>query len=734
MNKNIFLVCFLILFSVFGFAALQTRAPSINTTCNGTVCDGTNWVNIPDSAVNNDITLTNITQITNRSYGDLQNTPFIPSTAEWDANYAAGNADRNNLFVLKNPTANQTISGFDLNLSGANAQFNMSNNGDINGDVATFNSFVGNGANLTNIPASSITAGTFGSGNYTIDGELDIKGFTFSSDTGWNLTITGDQTAYNSLLFGSNDTIRGNIVAYGHTTGSVYGGILQAQTAADYDSVINAYVFKAITNDLQIGRSDDVGLLTYDGDLGTWNFTNANGLTLAGTLTASKVVAGGYVNTFTNTDAGTGSYTSIETRNAGTASDSTRLLTMGTGYTTAGAYVQDGGVLVAEPNLAGGLSLVARHASGDVRIYAGGATAGDLVATFDDTQGTTLTGSLDVAGLSAFGSTASVTTTDILKEQHNFGNITASTLITGSNILPYIYPSASSAAYNYGVSTTPIFRWYDGYTQSGRLIGYHSTPQTFIDSATNDQTVTVTGIHAGFYSVPQNYAGTGDTINTSNIYGYYAADVSKTGSGTITNAYGLYVEPQTKATNNYGAYFGSDVIVDADLNAVGLEGSIPLSIQSGKIGHLGSSGASIDGSQNRFYGLFDANVTECMDLGFTMPQTYSATQTLYFDLPYTMAVDSGGTRSVELSVSVMATSSGDAVAIETDSFDTNNTLTSTIPATVGYMKRETITLTNKDSVAPLDFVTLRVCRLGVSGNDTAYYDLEMLSPEVWWAS
>lgn len=73
---------------------------------------------VNDANVDNDITLTNITQITNRSYTDLQNLPFIPSTAAWDANYLVNvwNSDFNgnwlDLFTGQNISLLTNDSGF----------------------------------------------------------------------------------------------------------------------------------------------------------------------------------------------------------------------------------------------------------------------------------------------------------------------------------------------------------------------------------------------------------------------------------------------------------------------------------------------------------------------------------------------------------------------------------------------------------------------------------------------
>lgn len=82
-----------------------------------------------------------------------------------------------------------------------------------------------------------------------------------------------------------------------------------------------------------------------------------------------------------NASNGTGAYAVIEVRNGTSTGDGTRIGTMGTGFTTNGAFVQDGGILETGANLAGGLSILTRNASGNIRFYTGGFAAGNLAAT-----------------------------------------------------------------------------------------------------------------------------------------------------------------------------------------------------------------------------------------------------------------------------------------------------------------------------------------------------------------
>src|SRR3989344_718361 len=57
--------------------------------------------------------------------------------------------------------------------------------------------------------------------------------------------------------------------------------------------------------------------------------------------------------------------------NGSTDSDTLRLIAIGTGFTTAGGFVQNSGVVAAESNLSNGLSIIARASTGDIRLYTG---------------------------------------------------------------------------------------------------------------------------------------------------------------------------------------------------------------------------------------------------------------------------------------------------------------------------------------------------------------------------
>jgi len=118
--------------------------------------------------------------------------------------------------------------------------------------------------------------------------------------------------------------------------------------------------------------------------------------------------------------------------------------------------------------------------------------------------------------------------------------------------------------------------------------------------------------------------------------------------------------------------------------------------------------------------LFDDTTAEGAYWTFRMPADYSSALTM--KLVYSMASATTGT--IEFEVSVWAITDGEATG--TESYDTVNNGSETVPATAGLSSDLSITLTNADSVAANDLVMIRVFRDADDGtNDTATGDLEL---------
>ena len=127
-------------------------------------------------------------------------------------------------------------------------------------------------------------------------------------------------------------------------------------------------------------------------------------------------------------------------------------------------------------------------------------------------------------------------------------------------------------------------------------------------------------------------------------------------------------------------------------------------------------------ANSRAFVTFDDTTAETMFWTFRMPANYSSTPVA--KLQYCMASATTGT--VEFEVSVMAVSDGDSADVDTDSFDTVNTGSATVPGTAGYLDEISIALSNADSVAAGDLVVVQVARDADDGtNDTATGDLEL---------
>lgn len=122
--------------------------------------------------------------------------------------------------------------------------------------------------------------------------------------------------------------------------------------------------------------------------------------------------------------------------------------------------------------------------------------------------------------------------------------------------------------------------------------------------------------------------------------------------------------------------------------------------------------------------LFDDDTDEIIYYTFRMPQDYSSGLTLKFQ--YSMV--SATTNEVIIGCEVMAVSDGEDV--DTDSYDTVNTSSATtVPGTAGLIDEISLTLTNADSVAAGDYVSIKIRRDANNAGDDAAGDMEF-----WGAS
>lgn len=126
---------------------------------------------------------------------------------------------------------------------------------------------------------------------------------------------------------------------------------------------------------------------------------------------------------------------------------------------------------------------------------------------------------------------------------------------------------------------------------------------------------------------------------------------------------------------------------------------------------------------------FDASTDETAYWTFVAPQGLTGTLTLVL----TIAMASATSGTVGVQAQVEAITDGDSTDTDsTTSFDSvNNSTSTTVPATAGYIKQISITLTNADSVAAADYMRISINRDadGSAVTDSATGDMYLLVAE-----
>lgn len=122
------------------------------------------------------------------------------------------------------------------------------------------------------------------------------------------------------------------------------------------------------------------------------------------------------------------------------------------------------------------------------------------------------------------------------------------------------------------------------------------------------------------------------------------------------------------------------------------------------------------------YMAFDDTTVEACYWVFRMPANYASGLTA--KIQYSMA--SATSNSVDFEISIMAVSDADSQDLDSDSYDTVNSGSDTVPGTAGHFGEISITMTNADSVAAGDYVRIKLSRDSDDGtNDTATGDCEV---------
>jgi hypothetical protein len=124
---------------------------------------------------------------------------------------------------------------------------------------------------------------------------------------------------------------------------------------------------------------------------------------------------------------------------------------------------------------------------------------------------------------------------------------------------------------------------------------------------------------------------------------------------------------------------------------------------------------------NRMHLGFDAGTDELIYYMFRMPADYGSS--LLLKLQYAMASATSG--DVIWASALWAITPGDSADVDTESYDTANTVTDTVPGTAGHLAEASITMSNTDSLAANDLLTIKVYRDANAGGDTATGDADL---------
>lgn len=216
----------------------------------------------------------------------------------------------------------------------------------------------------------------------------------------------------------------------------------------------------------QLGSGDNASVVT----TGTFTVSGGN-LAITGTSpnTVSASTNGAIAWTVTNSSTGAAAYSAYNAVDS--AGNTTRMLQLGSSFTSTGAYTQKGGLLQATGN--GGLSLDASDAAGTMRFFTGGNTTArmtiDASGRFTQTSQPAFLAYNSASDLTVAGiSTTLEFDTEVTDRAGNFAANTFTAPVTGDYLLcaeSYIGNSSgslflsivtSNRSYRIGISTSAV--------------------------------------------------------------------------------------------------------------------------------------------------------------------------------------------------------------------------------------------------------------------------------------
>jgi hypothetical protein len=144
-----------------------------------------------------------------------------------------------------------------------------------------------------------------------------------------------------------------------------------------------------------------------------------------------------------NASVGTGAYTTIEASNAAGDNSYTRLITLGSGFTTSGAFAQNSGALEVGTNLVNGLSLITR-ASAPIGFYTGGFASSNQRVIITSAGNVGIATTSPVANFQVADGSNATTTMEIGSSGQNKGSCLKLYRTDGSAIYAYVAAGATT--------------------------------------------------------------------------------------------------------------------------------------------------------------------------------------------------------------------------------------------------------------------------------------------------
>jgi hypothetical protein len=233
--------------------------------------------------------------------------------------------------------------------------------------TGSYNTALGNGASVFNTTGSNNVAigsvalqtATSSSNNTAVGYQAGNRISGATGAVGGNNSLFGYQSGYDITTGGSN-TILGQFP----TTGS---GVTTGSNNILIGNDVRAGLSQTGSNQLNIGNlifgtSVGTGATLGTGNVGIGTTTPGSKLHIQGSTGADFPLI--VQNDFT----GDGATAALELRNRIAVQNSLRMLAIGQGFTTQGAFTQNAGVISAEVSLTGGLNLLTR-ANAPIRFY-----------------------------------------------------------------------------------------------------------------------------------------------------------------------------------------------------------------------------------------------------------------------------------------------------------------------------------------------------------------------------